>query len=98
MLTQYTVQFLDYLVNNSAVMTVMCYALFTIESGKNATLVVTVPIVFFAVMHYKRLVMIQDRGEEPERLLLRDWGIGVSILLWLVTYFGILRGNLQFFR
>ena len=38
-------------------MTVVCYALFTTTSGKNPTLVVTIPIVFFAVMHYTRLVV-----------------------------------------
>jgi 4-hydroxybenzoate polyprenyltransferase len=97
-LADYTVQFLDYLVNSAAMMTVMCYALFTTTSGKSPTLVVTVPIVFYAVMHYKRLVMIDGLGEEPERLLLTDLPLQLSLLLWLVVYFAVLFGNLSLFR
>ena len=65
---------------------------------KNPTLVVTVPIVFFAVMHYKRLVVFLHFGEEPERIVLRDLRLQLSILLWLITYFGVLYGNIHLFR
>jgi 4-hydroxybenzoate polyprenyltransferase len=83
-LAEYSVQFLDSLVNNSAAMAVMSYALFTIY--KNPTLVVTVPIVFYGIMHYKRLVMVQSGGEEPDRVILRDVRIQLAILLWLATF------------
>ncbi len=97
-LTQYTLQFLDYLVNSSAVMTVMCYALFTTTAHKNASLVVTVPVVFFAVMHYKRIVMLLQDGEEPERVVLRDIRLQLSILVWFGLYIAITLGNWKLFR
>lgn len=97
-LSQYTLQFLDYLVNSSAVMTVMCYALFTTTANKNPSLVITVPIVFFAVLHYKRIVMILHDGEEPERLVMRDIRLQLSILIWFVLYLAITLGNLRLFQ
>jgi 4-hydroxybenzoate polyprenyltransferase len=97
-LAKYTVQFLDYLVNSSAVMAIMCYALFTTTASKNPTLVVTVPLVFFAVMHYKRLVMMWEFGEPPELVVVRDVRLLASALLWLVCYFAITLGNIHLFR
>ncbi len=96
-LAHYTVSYLDYLVNSTATMTVMCYALFTTTSGKNPSLVITVPIVHYAVMHYKHLVMVKSRAEEPDRILLKDNRIKLSILLWLICYLIIIYGNLHFF-
>ncbi len=60
-LAQYSVQFLDSLLSSAAVMAVLCYALFT-TSGKAPSLTVTVPFVFYAVMHYKRMVMVLNSG------------------------------------
>jgi 4-hydroxybenzoate polyprenyltransferase len=96
-LSKYSVQLLDYMLNNAAVMAVMCYALFTSTSGKNPTLVVTVPIVFFAVMHYKRLVVLWNFGEEPDWILLKDVRIQLSIVLWILCYVVIIYGDLHLF-
>jgi 4-hydroxybenzoate polyprenyltransferase len=97
-LSEYTVPYLDSLVNSSAVMALMCYALFTSTSGKNPTLVVTVPIVFYAIMHYKRIVMLLEAGEEPERILFSDLRILLSVLLWLASYLVITYADLHLFR
>jgi 4-hydroxybenzoate polyprenyltransferase len=97
-LSQYPIAYLDYLVDSTAVMAVICYALFTTSPEKNRSLVMGVPIVFYAIMHYKRLVMRMDASEEPERVLLRDTPIRVSIVLWLVTYLLIEHGGVRLFR
>jgi 4-hydroxybenzoate polyprenyltransferase len=97
-LSKYTAEFLDYLVSSAAIMTVICYALFTTSSGKNASLVITVPIVFFAVMHYKQLVFISPCGQEPEQILLKDPRIQAGIVVWFVTYFMTTHGGLELFR
>ncbi len=89
---------LDTLLNSSAIMAVMSYAMFTATSGKSPTLIVTVPIVFYAIMHYTRLVLQEDRGEEPDQILLRDRTIQVSIVLWLVAFIAIFYGHLTLFR
>ncbi|MBW4679371.1 MAG: decaprenyl-phosphate phosphoribosyltransferase [Microcoleus vaginatus WJT46-NPBG5] len=96
-LSQYTLPFLDSLLNSTATMTVMCYALFTAISGKNPSLVITVPIVHYAVMHYKHLVMVREGGEEPDRILIKDARIKLSILIWLISYFLIIYSNVNLF-
>jgi 4-hydroxybenzoate polyprenyltransferase len=97
-LSQYTVPYLDAQVSSSAVMAVVCYALFTTTSGKNPTLVVTVPIVYYAIMHYKRLLVLLEKGEEPERIVLSDIRILASVLLWLASYLAIVYGKVELFR
>lgn len=85
-LGQYTREYLDSVLAASATMAVLCYALFTVTADKNRFLIATVPVVYYAVLHYKRLVMVQASGEEPERLLIRDLRIPLAILVWLVMY------------
>lgn len=97
-LSSYSVPYLDNLLNGAAVSTILCYALFTVTSGKNPTLVVTLPIVYYAILHYKRLVMVDDSGEEPDRLLLRDRGIALSVVLWLALYLAMTHCDIVLFR
>lgn len=96
-LSHYTLPYLDSLLNSTATMTIMCYSLFTISSGKNPSLVITVPIVYYAVMHYKRIVTVLAAGEEPDRILIEDTSIKISLLLWLVSYLAIVYFDLQIF-
>jgi 4-hydroxybenzoate polyprenyltransferase len=97
-LARYTVAFLDQLVNSTGVMAIMCYALFTTSTTKNPTLVVTVPLVFFGIMHYKRLVMLCGMGEEPERIVVRDLPLLLTAVTWLGAYFAITLGGIHLFR
>ncbi|MDP6439700.1 MAG: hypothetical protein QGH74_08710, partial [Candidatus Brocadiia bacterium] len=96
-LSRYSVGYLDMLVNSAATMAIMSYALFIVATEKNATLVVTIPIVYYAIMHYKRLVMIQELGEEPERILLREGRIPLCVLLWVLVYVAIEYWDLSLF-
>jgi hypothetical protein len=79
-------------------MTVMCYALFTTIAHTNSSLVVTVPIVFFAVKHYKRIVLLLYDGEEPEREVMRDVRLQLSIAISFTLYLTIALGNWRLFR
>jgi len=97
-LSQYTLPYLDSLLNSTATMTIMCYALFTITSGKNPSLVITVPIVYYAVMHYKWLVTVLADGEEPSRILIQDPTIKWSLLIWLISYLVILYFKINLFH
>lgn len=97
-LKRYSLPYLDSLMNGAAIMTVMTYALFTAAAPKKPALVVTVPLVYFAVMHYKWLVVVEQQGEEPEFLVLRDWRLLAAAAAWLVTYFVALHTDLLQFR
>jgi 4-hydroxybenzoate polyprenyltransferase len=96
-LSHYTLPFLDSSLNNTATMTIMCYSLFTITSGKNPSLVMTVPLVYYAVMHYKRIVTVLETGEEPTQILLRDRMIQACLILWFILYLAIIYFDLKLF-
>lgn len=97
-LSSYSIPYLDSMLNSAAVSAILCYALFTVTSGKNPALVVTLPIVYYAILHYKRLVMVDESGEEPDRLLLRDPSIACSVVLWLGLYLTMTYCDVQLFR
>lgn len=97
-LSKYTPQLLDSLVNSAATITVMSYALFTATSGKNPSLVITVPIVYYAIMHYKMRLAESAGTEEPDKMLIHDKVIRASVLLWLACYLAIMYGDLHLFR
>ncbi len=85
-LAKYSMDFLDHQVNMAAAMTIICYALFTTASGKNPALILTVPIVYYAVMHYCRKAMVDDDGEEPEKKLLTDPYLYGAIIVWMIAF------------
>jgi 4-hydroxybenzoate polyprenyltransferase len=97
-LHEYSLPYLDLLLSSSATITVICYALFTTAAGRNATLVLTVPIVYFAISHYKRRVLMAGAGQEPDRILLQDRRLQISILLWLALYMAVMYIPLHLFR
>ena len=97
-LAKYSVPFLDSLVNSTATMTVLSYALFTAISGRNPTLVITVPFVHYGVMRYELLLRRAQGTEEPDTVLLKDRGILLCVLLWLLCYIAIIYGDLHLFH
>ncbi len=96
--------FVDKAVSALAAMTVMSYALYTIDPtvvrrlGTDA-LVATVPLVLFGVLRYLYLVHQRGMGGSPTRLLLRDSGMQAVVALWLAAtvgaiYYGVRIGLL----
>ncbi|NJK61023.1 MAG: hypothetical protein HC918_13340 [Oscillatoriales cyanobacterium SM2_1_8] len=57
--------FLDSALDNTAVMAVVSYALFSANPAKNPALVITVPIVYYAIAHYKFLVTVEPAAKTP---------------------------------
>jgi len=88
-LKKYTIEYLDTLVSGSAMMTIMSYALFTTASDRNPSLVVTLPLIYYAIMHYQRLVMVLKIGEEPERIVYKDVRLIICVIAWFVLYMAI---------
>lgn len=97
-LNAYSLPLLDSLISSSATMAVLSYALFTALSGKNPTLVLTVPIVYFAIVYYKFLLLEHRKGEEPEWILLQDRTLQLSILVWMLTYGAIVSSKVSLIR
>ena len=53
-------------------------------------LMATVPIVIYAVMRYLYIIYEKKMGESPERVLLSDKPILISVILWLIMVIGII--------
>ena len=97
-LLKYEKEVLDNLVNETSFGAVISYSLFTISSGKNESLILTIPLVYIAITHYKMSVFKSNKyGEEPESVLLTDKTIQIFILFWIITYFSIITFNISLF-
>ena len=97
-LSKYNITFLDSSLNSSATMTILSYALFTVSSGKNPSLIITVPFVCFGILHYKTLVMVQEGAQEPDKIVLKDRKLQFCVLAWLLVYLWITHSNLRLFH
>lgn len=90
---------LDSLITASAAATTLFYSLFCVLSGKNPTLIATVPLVYYAISRYQTKVWNASiNAEEPETILLRDVALQVVLVLWLLLYFVITASDVHLFR
>ena len=71
-LAEYPLPFIDMLIVGASAMTVITYALFTIESGRSPYLLVTVPFVLYGTFRYLYLLYVRRVTEAFETLMLRD--------------------------
>jgi 4-hydroxybenzoate polyprenyltransferase len=65
--------------------TIMCYALFTFTSGRTIQLMWTIPFVIFGIFRYLYLIHIKGKGESPDRVMLEDKPLLISIALYAVS-------------
>lgn len=62
----------------------------------NKLLMITIPIVIFAIMRYEKLIF-EDRAESPEKLLLTDKWLVASVALWTIIIVWILYSGVSTF-
>ena len=99
-LADYSLQFIDKMVAALASMTVMSYALYTIDPrtvakvGTNA-LVLTVPLVLFGIFRYLFLVHQRGKGGSPTELVLKDRSLQTVIVLYLAVSVACIYFNVQ---
>ncbi len=53
-------------------------------------LMITIPIVIYGVMRYLYIIYEKKEGESPERVLLTDQPLLITVMLWLVVVIGII--------
>lgn len=85
-LRDYSAGFLDQVIAPLAAMSILAYALYTVDDETVAkhgpNLVLTVPFVVFGVFRYLWLVHHGADGEDPARTLVRDRQLVISGVLW----------------
>ncbi|MGG4493007.1 decaprenyl-phosphate phosphoribosyltransferase [Brevibacillus reuszeri] len=70
--------------------TIISYSLFTFTSGRTIQLMWTIPFVIFGIFRYLYLITITDKGGSPEKVLIQDKPILITVLLYVITVAGII--------
>lgn len=79
----------------ASAMTLICYALYTVDPltvAKHYThnLIYTLPFVIFGIFRYHRLAVTGRAGEDPSELALKDRGLQAIVALWGAASAGVL--------
>ncbi|MGL6097294.1 MAG: decaprenyl-phosphate phosphoribosyltransferase [Fimbriiglobus sp.] len=96
-LQKYRKEYLDILVCITATLAIICYALFTVLSHRNPTLVITVIPVIYCVCRYLHHVIVAGVGQSPEEILLGDRFMVGGVLTWVALCVVVLYGDLRVF-
>lgn len=86
-LKEYSVAFLDQMINVVVGVTIVCYSVYSIQSDtaqKHPHLWLTVPFVIYGVVRYLYLVYFKGWGGAPDEVLLKDRSLQVAIFLWFI--------------
>lgn len=91
----YNLPLLDEMLRLVMTGTFVAYLLYTVESNTiqvvNTSLaLITVPFVLYGLFRYMYLIYVRNEGSAPDELLLQDRPLLASILLWGLTFVGIL--------
>ena len=84
-LADYSVAYLDQLINIVTAATIMAYSLYSFTASPTQDLMLTIPFVIYGLFRYLFLVHKKDWGGSPEEVLLQDRPLGVSIFLWVLA-------------
>jgi len=94
-LDSYNLPLLDDMLRMVTTATLVAYILYTIEApsillaGTNLALL-TVPFVLYGLFRYLYLIHVKGEGSAPDEVLLTDRPLQIAIILWGLTFVGIL--------
>ncbi|MDC3416696.1 decaprenyl-phosphate phosphoribosyltransferase [Aquibacillus salsiterrae] len=84
-LNDYTITLLDQMTSIVTAATIVSYAVFTFTSGNTVHLMWTIPFVIYGMFRYLYLIHVEQKGGAPERILLEDKHILVTVILYAVA-------------
>jgi len=93
----YSTQFLDYMIISSVTLTIISYALYTIDSEVikrfgTDKLIYTVPLVIYGIFRYLYVIYRSDSDGDPTEVVLKDKSIISVVLLWILLVIGLIYG------
>ena len=88
----YTLDMLNFFLISSCAMTLICYALYTIEPGvtrmiRSQYLIYTVPIAAYGLFRYVFILLQNGEDRDISEIVLSDLGILTATTLWFVVLF-----------
>lgn len=84
-LANYSLPLLDQMNMIVTSSTLITYSLFTFFSGYTTYLMFTIPFVIYGIFRYLYLIHHEGKGGSPERVLLEDKHILVTVILYVVS-------------
>lgn len=95
-LEEYTLPFLDELINLVATATIVTYSFYTFSAEnlpENHAMMFTIPFVLYGVFRYLYLIHIKGEGGAPDELVMVDRPLQVTFAMWglaavIILYFG----------
>lgn len=95
-LNDYSVSFLDQMINITSAVALMAYSLYTFSGisrtgSRHPYMMVTIPFVIYGIFRYLYLIHNKNAGGHPEQVLLDDRPLLFNLILWAVAVVVILR-------
>ncbi|MCS7003636.1 MAG: UbiA family prenyltransferase, partial [Dehalococcoidia bacterium] len=87
-LRDYSLPFIDELINLVATATLVAYSLYTFSAEnlpRNHAMMLTIPFVLYGVLRYLYLIHIKGEGGAPDELVLTDRPLQLAFGLWALT-------------
>jgi len=84
----YTIPLLDQYIMIVSGTTIVAYSLYTFSAPNvpaNHSMMLSIPFVVYAIFRYLYLIHVEEKGGEPEEILLSDRPFQVAMVLWAVT-------------
>ncbi len=92
-LQEYSLPFLDELINLVSTATIVAYSLYTFSAPNlpaNHAMMLTIPFVMYAIFRYLYLIHIKGEGGAPDELVLTDRPLQVTFAMWGLAAIAIL--------
>ncbi|MDN9010417.1 decaprenyl-phosphate phosphoribosyltransferase [Brevibacillus laterosporus] len=89
-LEKYSIDLLNQLNTIVTSATIISYSLFTFTSGRTIQLMWTIPFVVFGIFRYLYLIMMGNKGGTPEKVLVEDKPILITVLLYVIAVASII--------
>ena len=92
-LKDYSLPFLDELINVVSTALIMAYSLYTFSAPNlpaNHAMMLTIPFVLYAIFRYLYLIHIKGEGGAPDELVFTDRPLQISFVLWALSAVAVL--------
>ena len=84
-LKEYSLPFLDEMINLVSTSTIIAYSLYTFSAPnlpENHTMMLTIPFVLYSLLRYLYLIHMKGEGGAPDELVLTDRPLQITFILW----------------
>jgi 4-hydroxybenzoate polyprenyltransferase len=92
-LQDYSLPFLDELINLVSTALIMAYSLYTFSAPnlpENHAMMLTIPFVLYAIFRYLYLIHIKGEGGAPDELVFTDRPLQITFVLWGLSAVAVL--------